>query len=142
MTSAQRSKEWRLAHPDAFKQSLRKYRAANLDACKERTASWKRAHPETVTTSRNVSNSHRWDRLFGWDKGTHARLIAASCICELCGEPFGNAEGGLGKHTDHDHKTKTFRGIIHRNCNTGIGMLQDSETRCLQAAAYLGRKGN
>ena len=41
---------------------------------------------------------------------------------------------------DHDHKTNKVRGILHRKCNQGIGLLQDSPAILMSAAIYL--KGN
>ena len=40
---------------------------------------------------------------------------------------------------DHDHSTKEFRSWICRNCNSGIGLLGDSEAGLRQALAYLER---
>ena len=41
---------------------------------------------------------------------------------------------------DHDHSSnKDFRGWICRNCNSGIGLLGDSEEGLRQALAYLER---
>lgn len=49
--------------------------------------------------------------------------------CALCLKPFGNE----APHADHDHVTKIFRGVIHRNCNVGLGYFKD-DTRLLQLA--------
>ena len=40
---------------------------------------------------------------------------------------------------DHDHSTKEYRSYICRNCNSGIGLLGDSEAGLRQALAYLER---
>ena len=40
---------------------------------------------------------------------------------------------------DHDHATGKFRAWICRNCNSGIGLLGDSEPGLKQALAYLER---
>jgi len=40
---------------------------------------------------------------------------------------------------DHDHATGKFRAWICRNCNSGIGLLGDSEAGLRQALAYLER---
>ena len=40
---------------------------------------------------------------------------------------------------DHDHATGKFRAWICRNCNSGIGLLGDSEAGLKQAIAYLAR---
>lgn len=78
----------------------------------------------------------RWDTTFGWPKGTAEWLISVSVNCALCGEPF-TKQREYSPVFDHSHSTGRFRGLIHNKCNSGIGMLSDSEERCLQAAAYL-----
>ena len=40
---------------------------------------------------------------------------------------------------DHDHSTKEYRSYICRSCNSGIGLLGDSEQGLRQALAYLER---
>ena len=40
---------------------------------------------------------------------------------------------------DHDHETGKARGILCRQCNTGIGMLQDNPEILEGAAAYIRR---
>ena len=40
---------------------------------------------------------------------------------------------------DHDHSSKKFRSYICRSCNSGIGLLGDSEEGVRQALAYLQR---
>jgi len=40
---------------------------------------------------------------------------------------------------DHDHATKEFRAWICKNCNSGIGMLGDSEAGLRRALEYLER---
>ena len=40
---------------------------------------------------------------------------------------------------DHDHSTGSFRAWICRQCNSGIGLLGDSEAGLRQALAYLER---
>ena len=34
--------------------------------------------------------------------------------------------GGTGWHTDHNHKTKTVRGILCSKCNLALGLVDDS----------------
>lgn len=41
---------------------------------------------------------------------------------------------------DHNHKTGRVRGVLHPNCNTGIGLLGDSPENLLRAANYLGHE--
>ena len=56
----------------------------------------------------------------------------AGTPCECCGR--------IDKlFCDHDHATGAFRSWICRNCNSGIGLLGDSEAGLRQALAYLER---
>ena len=57
---------------------------------------------------------------------------AAGTPCACCGR--------IDKlFCDHDHATGKFRAWICRNCNSGIGLLGDSEAGLRQALAYLER---
>ena len=57
---------------------------------------------------------------------------AAGTPCACCGR--------IDKlFCDHDHATGKFRAWICRNCNSGIGLLGDSEPGLKQALAYLER---
>lgn len=70
-------------------------------------------------------------------------------VCALCKEPGDLLEhGGKGKRgpasdmtfvVDHDHTTKTVRGIIHHRCNKAIGLLRDSAAMARMAVEYLER---
>ena len=57
-------------------------------------------------------------------------------VCAICGE---NPEGRLA--VDHDHETKTVRGLLCRPCNSGLGFLGDSTDRVAKAAEYMGPLG-
>lgn len=54
----------------------------------------------------------------------HAFQFALRCSCDNLVEVF-------------DFDRSTFPGVLHGRCNTGSGFLNDSETLCLKAAAYL-----
>ena len=56
----------------------------------------------------------------------------AGTPCECCGR--------IDKlFYDHDHSSKKLRGFCCRSCNSGIGLLGDSEQGLRQALAYLER---
>lgn len=63
----------------------------------------------------------------------HAMLIEQSGRCELCGRPLADL------HVDHDHATGEVRGLLHPQCNVGLGSFEDSPARLRQAADYLER---
>jgi hypothetical protein len=53
-------------------------------------------------------------------------------LCGLgCGRPI--------DATDHNHKTKRFRGLLCRQCNTGLGMLNEDPDLMVRAAEYVRR---
>ena len=54
--------------------------------------------------------------------------------CAICSRPFTNTRT---PYVDHNHKTGSVRGILCRECNTGIGMLQDDGNVMLTACLYV-----
>lgn len=44
---------------------------------------------------------------------------------------------GKGTHLDHCHDTEKVRGILCRNCNTGLGMFKDNASLLNKAIEYL-----
>lgn len=56
--------------------------------------------------------------------------------CELCGQ--------LGKrmHTDHNHSTGKYRGVLCSKCNNGLGFFNDDVAQLFKAIEYLTRGKN
>jgi hypothetical protein len=54
-------------------------------------------------------------------------------LCPICMEAVSLEEGVV----DHSYRNSRNRGVLHRNCNAGLGMLHDSPTRLRNALAYL-----
>lgn len=54
--------------------------------------------------------------------------------CAICQS---DVHKGKGWHTDRDHKTMRFRGVLCALCNTGLGMFGDSQEILRKAADYL-----
>lgn len=60
--------------------------------------------------------------------------------CALCFE--GLESGGRGSRSpviDHDHGSGVIRGVLHSDCNSGIGFLSDSLKKLRQAVEYMKR---
>lgn len=55
--------------------------------------------------------------------------------CDICGRQDGTRLPAI----DHDHKTGRVRGSLCAQCNTGLGLFQDSADRLIGAVAYLTR---
>lgn len=67
-----------------------------------------------------------------------AALEAQDDACAICGSPDWPGKDQR-PHTDHDHATGAFRGILCGNCNNGLGMFADDPARLRLAAEYLER---
>ncbi len=66
-----------------------------------------------------------YDRIYDNQKG----------CCAICGVHQFELKRKLD--LDHDHETKTIRGLLCGNCNRGIGNLKDSPVLLRRAADYL-----
>ena len=57
--------------------------------------------------------------------------------CKICGNHKDNYERKL--HVDHSHETGEIRGLLCSNCNTGIGLFQESIKLLIKAICYIWR---
>ena len=65
-------------------------------------------------------------------------ILAQDGKCAICETT--SPRGNTGRfHVDHNHDTGEVRGLLCSNCNTGIGLLQDSSKIVLKALNYLER---
>ena len=78
----------------------------------------------------------RYERVYGLNVDAITELDFTHC--QLC-----NAGPSLGKNgkrclvVDHDHKTGAFRGILCRQCNAALGMLNDDPVLIRKLLVYL-----
>lgn len=56
--------------------------------------------------------------------------------CALCGGTFGVGTK-RSPAVDHDHVTNVIRGLIHQDCNRGLGLFDDNPILLDMAARYL-----
>lgn len=90
---------------------------------------WARANPERRKATKRKN-------LYGMAPGEYeARLEAQDGVCAVCSAPQDE-----DLFVDHCHATGAVRGLLCRQCNTGVGMLGDDPDRLLAAAAYLLRQ--
>ena len=77
-------------------------------------------------------------------------LMLQNNLCLVCKEPLNLDVSGLdpkGAVMDHDHRCcaksrscgKCLRAIVHRNCNSGLGLFEDNAVKLRLAAEYLER---
>ena len=65
-----------------------------------------------------------------------AMMTAQGGVCAICRRPEWKGKGNR-PHTDHDHVTGQFRGILCGPCNNGLGMFGDDPARLRAAITYL-----
>ena len=107
------SRQWRVNNPEKIAENSRKWRVANPDYL----TSWHRK------------------KQYGISPEQFAELLKTQRgCCAGCLRPFeSNSEIGV----DHDHDTGEIRGLLHRKCNTALGMVYDSPESLRHLAAYL-----
>jgi hypothetical protein len=57
--------------------------------------------------------------------------------CDICEVELTNDRTLTGRCIDHDHDTDKVRGVLCKNCNTGLGMFKDSALVLTKAIKYL-----
>ena len=63
-------------------------------------------------------------------------MLKESCgRCAICERQFGDAKNE--PCVDHNHETGQVRGLLHRNCNVAIGLLDDNSKLTNLATEYL-----
>jgi hypothetical protein len=72
---------------------------------------------------------------FKWDCSYESLVEKFGSQCNICGR--NSTEKRLC--VDHDHDTGKIRGLLCRQCNSGIGMLQDKTELLEKAIWYLDR---
>lgn len=73
---------------------------------------------------------------YGLEKGDFASLLEKQKnLCLVCEEPFD--EEHTPTAVDHDHETKKVRGLLHRKCNSMLGLAKDDPNILERAAKYL-----
>lgn len=94
-------------------------------AARRMTKSWK----EKSLTTRAVKSYNL--RKYGISVDEYEDMVESrdSC-CDVCG-------GEENLHVDHCHTSGDIRGLLCRNCNTGLGLFKDSEKSLYKAIEYL-----
>jgi hypothetical protein len=90
----------------------------------------KRIHKQSTEWARKYpQRSLEMTRKSKYGIGANIQRLLLENGCMICGRE--------ATHIDHNHRTNKVRGALCNNCNTGLGMFQDSPKLLLWAAAYL-----
>jgi len=153
MTEAEKAyqREYRLRNKERLKAQRATYRARNSATHrawraknKERINELRRAryqrNPEKHIAATRAHYAKNADRIrrrtqlkrYGMTEEQYTVLaVAQNSMCAICGREL------VRPHIDHDHDTGKIRGLLCTQCNTAIGLLQDSSKVAFNAANYL-----
>lgn len=137
----------------------------NLEANREKGRCYYREHREAVLANRRMRwqrnqeterakarayYQRNRDRLYKANKSIQYKtlygltleqveelLVKQGQRCAICNEPFDGRILGRSPVIDHDHTTNKVRAILHRNCNSGLGMFNENPKILESAAQYL-----
>lgn len=128
--NAEKSRRYRERHPDRVRAAQRKYRSTSKYRTKHRVA-------EKARRSRGLCRQQdrdKWLKSYGISQAVYDEMLAAQDgRCAICQE--GNGRYLLA--VDHNHATKSVRGLLCQRCNAGLGQFKDVPDRLEAAARYL-----
>jgi len=125
LSSAEKTRRYRERHPDEAKASLHLSRARS------------RGTPQTLRAQRTQDLKKYGLSVDQYD----AMFVAQHGVCAVCLKVETTFDPRCGKvrklAVDHDHTTGRVRGLLCRECNTGLGHFKDSPSLLRMATAYL-----
>ena len=125
-----RQRTYREKHKEALSAKKRSWYYANRERAKRVSLAWYRANKDHVA-------EYKRRCAYGLPAGAFdERLVAQNRSCVICYSPFGATRN---IHTDHDHVTHRFRGLLCSHCNRGLGYFRDNPLFLRVAADYLER---
>ena len=93
-------------------------------------------NPEEYNRIKRNQNLRKYGLTFEDQEGM---LREQNYKCAICGQEiflFGSSQK-LIAHVDHDHKTGKVRGLLCKECNSGLGYFKDNTEYLLSAISYL-----
>lgn len=155
MPSKEYSHNYYLANKDRYRENSKKWREEHKAEIKEKSKKYNEEHKkERKECSRkyylaNIEHEKEYDKLHKNDsKDWHLKrkynislkvqedlLVSQDNKCGICGDTFTDENF---PHVDHVHdETNKVRGLLCRNCNMGLGLLQDNPEIIQNAIAWL-----
>lgn len=110
---------------------------------REANRRWKERNPDKAKAARDRANAKRTSAdnkryklkyTYGITVEDYQRLLQSQeGLCAICRLPPGDEV----LHVDHDHVTGKVRGLLHSNCNRGLGLFCDNPEALRRAAEYV-----
>jgi len=125
------AKRWTAANSDRARDTDKAYRKANKGKVLANARKWYKNNSDRT-------HGYQTMRKYGLGVAEYRDMLAAQDgRCAICLR----SDTGVRLCVDHSHVTGRVRGLLCRKCNTGIGMLDDSQDNLTRAKAYLARHG-
>lgn len=124
-----------------IKEDRRKYNLENKEKLSESKKRWKISNYKKVLESnrksyKRIGRSAKLKKNYGIDIDEYNLLLERqNHKCAICQKE--KTESDRTFCVDHNHDNGIIRGILCRNCNSGIGLLQDSADIILKALIYI-----
>ncbi len=125
----QRSKLWKLEHPEKVKAYYREYNDTNREANSKYWKEYRKCNHAKILARNRL-------RKYGITEEVFANLFKIQKgKCRICRKSFG--EFKLGACVDHCSQSGHVRSLLCSNCNTAIGLLNHSVVIAEQVLEYL-----
>ncbi len=120
------------------KEYYKKWYLKNLNSIKKRGKKYFKNNKEKIYLRRKNNGTSCYNRLYQLksrygilEQEYNSLLFEQDHCCKIC------KKKDKKLCVDHDHKTGNIRGLLCRDCNSGLGMFKDNTEIMLQAIKYL-----
>ena len=114
-----------------YRAQQREYRAANRVKINAANVEYRRRRPE-------IAFKTHLRRAYGITLEQYQQMVEAQGgACKCCYQPPALVGRKARLHVDHDHLTKTIRGLLCHQCNVILGLAQDSSAILRKLADYI-----
>lgn len=115
----------------------RTWQINNKEKCAESSREYRKAFPEKF---RKSNQKTKLKANYNLTLEDYDRMLKEQdFVCAICGNPESVNKNGRTYDlcVDHNHETGEVRGLLCRNCNSGIGLLKDNSETLVKALNYL-----
>lgn len=128
-----RSKKWREENPERYRELTRRHAEANREKVKDRSRRWYAENRDRAAETTRRNRLKRYDLTPEQFAEMLAGQDSRCLICEQQMDP---------PVVDHSHRDGSVRGLLCRQCNSAIGLLQDDPAILARAIEYLTRSSS
>lgn len=130
--SHKRTRDWKAAHPEAFRQHQRNWDEKHKEKLNEDSKRYRKENPVAVS---NTKLKMRYGITY---EDRDNMLAAQDGKCRICKIELDGSSKNTKPHVDHVHdETKRVRGILCHGCNMILAYAHDNTDTLYNAIGYL-----